>query len=109
MKRTMAVASLTFALATGLSCGTALAGPSMSTKWSNTGLSLERCKERAEEAVRDAGFRSLKVLKFSIFAERGDYSIMVRCISDKKMVFFAVAGPQVDRTTRYVDEVGDKF
>ncbi len=109
MRRTMTVAGLSFILATGLFVGTALAGPSMSTKWSNTGLSLERCKERAEEAVRDAGFRSIKVLQFSIFAERGDYSIMVRCITEKKMVFFAVAGPQVERTTRFVDEVGDNF
>ncbi len=85
------------------------AGPSMSTRWSNTGLSLDRCKSRAEEAVRDAGFRNVRVLKFSIFAERGDYSIMARCITEKNMIFFAVAGPQVQRTSRMLDDVANNY
>ena len=87
----------------------ALAGPSMSTKWNNTDLSLDRCKSRAEEALREAGFRGIKVLNYSVFAERGDYSAMVRCATDKQMVFFVVAGPQVERTNRYVDDIGDGF
>jgi hypothetical protein len=85
------------------------AGPSMSTKWNSTNLSLERCKARAEDALREAGFRDVKVLQFSVFAERGDYSAMVRCATDKEVVFFVVAGPQVERANRYVDEIGDGF
>jgi hypothetical protein len=81
----------------------------MSTKWNNTTLPLDRCKARAEEALREAGFRGIKVLNFSVFAERGDYSAMVRCATDKTMVFFAVAGPQVERCNRYVDDIGDAF
>ena len=87
----------------------ALAGPSMSTKWSNTDLNLDRCKSRAEKALEDAGFKGIKVLNYSVFAERGDYSAMVRCATDKQMVFFVVAGPQVERTNRYVDDIGDGF
>jgi len=87
----------------------ALAGPSMSTKWNNTDLNLDRCKAKAEEALREAGFRGIKVLNYSVFAERGDYSAMVRCATDKQMVFFVVAGPQVERTNRYVDDIGDAF
>ena len=87
----------------------ALAGPSMSTKWSNTDLPLDRCKSKAESALRDAGFKGIKILNYSVFAEKGDYSAMVRCATDKTMVFFAVAGPQVERTNRYVDVIGDSF
>ena len=87
----------------------ALAGPSMSTKWNNTNLSLERCKARAEEAMRSANFRDIKVLNYSVFGERGDYSAMVRCATDKTMVFFVVAGPEVERCNRYVDDIGDGF
>jgi hypothetical protein len=87
----------------------ALAGPSMSTKWNNTDLSLDRCKSKAESALRDAGFKGIKVLNYSVFAEKGDYSAMVRCATDKTMVFFAVAGPEVDRCNRYVDDIGDGF
>ncbi len=87
----------------------ALAGPSMSTKWSNTTLSLDRCKSKAEDALRDANFKGIKVLNYSVFAERGAYSAMVRCATDKTMVFFVVAGPQVERCNRYVDDIGDAF
>jgi hypothetical protein len=87
----------------------AFAGPSMSTRWNNTSLNLERCKARAEDALREAGFRDVKVLQFSVFGERGDYSAMVRCATDKEVVFFVVAGPQVERANRYVDEIGDGF
>ena len=97
------------AFAACLISSTAFAGPSMSTKWNDTTLSLEQCKERAERALRDANFSGIKVLNYSVFGERGDYSAMVRCATDKTMVFFAVAGPQVERTNRYVDDIGDGF
>ena len=87
----------------------AFAGPSMSTKWNTTTLSLERCKSRAEDALRDAKFQSIKVLQYSVFAERGDYSAMIRCATEKGVVFFVIAGPEVDRTNRYVDDVTDGF
>ena len=101
--------STLIALAACLISSAALAGPSMSTKWNDTTLSLERCKERAERALRDANFSGIKVLNYSVFGERGDYSAMVRCATDKTMVFFVVAGPQVERTNRYVDDIGDGF
>ena len=92
-----------------MSGAAALAGPSMSTKWNTTTLSLERCKDRAEDSLRDARFRSVKVLQYSVFGERRDYSAMIRCATEKGVVFFVVAGPQVERTNRYVDEVSEGF
>ena len=87
----------------------AFAGPSMSTKWSDSSLNLDRCKNKAHKALDEAGFKGIKVLQFSVFAERGDYSAMVRCATDKELVFFAVAGPDVERTNKYVDEIADGF
>ena len=101
--------TLLMALTACLVSTAALAGPSMSTKWNSTTLPLDRCKSKAEDALREAGFRDIKVLNFSVFAERGAYSAMVRCATDKTMVFFAVAGPQVERCNRYVDDIGDAF
>ena len=107
--------STVMAIAAGLVSGAvllstaAVAGPSMSTKWGNTGLPLDRCKSRAEDALREAGFRGIKVLNYSVFAERGDYSAMVRCATDKTMVFYVVAGPRVERCNRYIDSISDGF
>ena len=97
------------AAVTALSGAAAVAGPSMSTKWNTTTLSLERCKDRAEDSMREARFKNVKVLQYSVFGERGDYSGMIRCATEKGGVFFVVAGPQVDRTNRYVDEISEGF
>jgi hypothetical protein len=103
MKRTLIV------IAASVLSTVALAGPSMSTKWSNTSFPLDRCKERAESALRDAGFKDTKVLNYSVYAERGAYSAMVRCATAKQMVFFVVAGPEVDLCSRYLDSIGDGY
>ena len=101
---------IAFAVALSVLGGTAaIAGPSMSTKWNTTTMSLERCKARGEDALRDAKFRAIKVLQYSVFGERGDYSAMIRCATDKGVVFFVVAGPEVERANRYIDEVSEGF
>ncbi len=101
---------IVFAVALGILGGSAaFAGPSMTTKWNTTTLSLERCKARGEDALRDAKFKGIKVLQYSVFGERGDYSAMIRCATDKGVVFFVIAGPEVDRANRYVDDVSDGF
>jgi hypothetical protein len=34
------------------------------------------------------------VIEDSIFGERGAYASLIRCVTDKDMVFFVVAGPR---------------
>ena len=104
MKRILFAAALAM-----LGGSAAIAGPSMSTKWNTTTLSLDRCKARGEDALREAKFKGIKVLNYSVFGERGDYSAMIRCATDKGVVFFVIAGPEVERTNRYVDDVSDGF
>ena len=48
--------SILIAMTACLVSTAALAGPSMSTKWGNTSLPLDRCKSRAESALKNAGF-----------------------------------------------------
>ena len=48
-------------------------------------------------------------LQYSVFGERGDYSAMVRCATEKGVIFFVIAGPEVERVDRYVDDVSDGF
>jgi len=104
MKRIVFAAALAM-----LGGSAAVAGPSMSTKWNTTTLSLERCKARGEDALREAKFKGIKVLNYSVFGERGDYSAMIRCATDKGVVFFVIAGPEVERTNRYVDDISEGF
>ena len=109
MLRALRVAAVAGGLASLVSIAGALAGPSMASKMSETKLTLDACKQRAQEVAKKANFKISKVLPFSVYAERDSYAVIVRCAPEKGVVFFAVAGPRMERRTSYVDEIGDDF
>jgi hypothetical protein len=109
MIRTLRVAAVAGGFASILSITAALAGPSMAAKASPTKLTLDACKQRAQEVAKKANFKISKVLPFSVYAERDSYAVIVRCSPEQGVVFFAVAGPRMERCASYVDEIGDDF
>jgi len=53
------------------------------------------CIRRAEDATRRAGFEwEMSTVLESVFRERGAYASMIRCVPERGIVFFVVAGPQ---------------
>ena len=88
----------------------ALAGPSMSTSLSPTSLDLPACLKRGEEIMREAGLtRNLQVLQATVYGEQGDYTASVRCLPDKDVVFFVVAGPRPDRASKLMTDLRGRF
>ncbi len=84
--------------------------PSMTSRWEDTDLDFEACRARMAVAVRQGGFtKNVTVNPSSIYAERGNYTALVRCLKDKGVVFFAVAGPDTKTAERYNDGIADKF
>ena len=79
------------------------------TNWKNTDLSQAACLENAGKAIRDGGFKPLQSSQYSRFGGIGDYTVSIRCISEKQMVFFVVAGPNNDTASKYLDAVIAKF
>ena len=92
------------ALATGAQASTAI-----TTQWNDTTLSQSECLKRAETAIRRGGFDSLAHTQESRHGVRGDYSVSIRCMAEKGVVFFVVAGPSRDRTPKYMDDVFKEF
>lgn len=88
---------------------TALAGPWVTTNWKNTNLSQEECLEQVGRAIRAGGFEPLQSSQYSRFGGRGVYTVSVRCISEKQMAFFLVAGPDNAFTSRYLNAVLSNF
>jgi hypothetical protein len=88
---------------------TALAGPAVTTNWQETTLSFQECLQRGESAMRSAGFGRFERTGQSVFAQRGDYTASVRCLEDKEIAFFVVAGPAQSDTKRYMDTIYNKF
>ncbi|MEI7805194.1 MAG: hypothetical protein WCI56_07685 [Hyphomicrobiales bacterium] len=93
-----------------LTCQTALAGPSMSSNWSATTLEQKECMQRAERVVRDAGLsRNFDIVGQSVFGQVDAYTAVVRCVTDKGVVIFVVAGPTLDEAKRHMRNIFDKF
>ncbi len=89
----------------------AIAGPSMSSNWLDITISQDLCVEKGQRALRQNSFtKRLETLNNrSIYGERGDYTALVRCASEKQIAYFVVAGPEAKLTTKYVDEIRDEF
>lgn len=93
-----------------VSATAAFAGPSLSTNWTSTTLSQEECMRRAETAVRDARLtRGFEIVGQSVFGGTDSYTLVVRCIADKGLVYFAVGGPSLDQARKHQRAVFDRF
>jgi hypothetical protein len=87
----------------------ALAGPWVTTNWKNTNLSQEECLEQAGRAIRAGGFEPLQSSQYSRFGGLDEYTVSIRCISEKQMVFFLVAGPENAFTSKYLNAMLSNF
>lgn len=81
----------------------------ITTNWKETKLSMNECLDRAADAIRGAGGWG-KVLNTSDARHgiRGLYTAQIRCIPDKEIVIFVVAGPS-NITEKYTDQLVDHF
>ncbi|AFY72949.1 hypothetical protein Syn7502_00817 [Synechococcus sp. PCC 7502] len=71
--------------------------PGMSWTWREVRISHRQCLDRADSAIRDAGFNdSVETVgtspDVSTFGVNDDYRAAIRCISDKGVVLFLVTG-----------------
>ena len=97
------------ALALLLAATPAIAGPSMNTGWKTTTLSQPECVEKAKSVMTAIGLERLQASQVSAFAQKGDYSVVIRCIPEKTMVMFVVAGPEAAETQRLIRAVVERF
>ena len=84
--------------------------PALSTNWKATELAQDDCVARAETVAREAGLTTnLEKVGQSIFGESGDYTAWVRCIADKGLVVFVVAGPKLEEARKFLRAMVDAF
>ena len=81
----------------------------LSTGWDDTELSKEACLDRAEAAIQSAGFRITQRTEWSRFGVRGEYTVSVRCIPEKKLVFFIGGGPEGEENSKNNQAVQNNF
>ena len=86
-------------------------GYALYMQWDDTDLSLARCKDHAEDALRDARFvEDVTRTENSVYARRsGGYTAGVRCVEPKKMVIYVISGPKGAVASRYLDDIVKGF
>jgi hypothetical protein len=70
---------------------------------------MEPCKVRAVETLREGGFIGIKVLNFAVYAERADYSAMLRCAPSLGIMIVFVAGPEIEPCNSYLNDLRNRF
>ena len=98
------------ALAVALCGGVTASGVGMSNSWIDMSLTKARCVQQATLAVKKAGFTdNFEVAGESVFADQEDYSVLFRCVPDKRLAYVVVAGPDSDLADQYVSDVEKGF
>lgn len=86
------------------------AAPGMSSSWQETTLDDKECLQNGERAIRAAGFsKNFEIVGHSVFGERGDYTGLVRCGTDKGFVIFVVSGPRGAECNKFREMISNKF
>jgi hypothetical protein len=83
--------------------------PSIYTVFKNSELELPRCMARVRDVVAANGFDTIKNATYSTFGFAEDYTIVVRCIPDTKMVLVVVAGPDLPECDRLANKALNQF
>lgn len=98
------VAALSLVAATA-----AAAPPSMHSTWKATKLNQSACMDRANTLLASGGFTDLQRGTFSVYAQKGEYSIIISCLADKGLAYFVVAGPLANDCRSLADIVAEPF
>lgn len=83
----------------------ALAGPAIASDWATLDIPHDQCLARGEAAIRRMNFGAIEQTRYSRFGQDGDYTLSVRCVSEKRVVLFLAAGPSQRRAQEYQIEL----
>ena len=97
-------------LLSGLLGSVSATGVGMSNTWVELNMSRARCVQQATLAIKKAGFtENFEAGRESVFGDQEDYTVLFRCLADKKVAFIVVAGPDSDLADHYVSDVEAAF
>ncbi len=83
--------------------------PSITSLWDETRLSQRECNQRAEQAMRNAGFTRIETIGQTTFGDRTDYQVGFRCVESKGIYYIFGGGPDEPVVRRYIDELKNAF
>ena len=87
----------------------AQAQPAIASEWTDMKMSQKECFARGEKAIARLGFGDLERTRFSRYGTKGDYTVAVRCIEERKIVLFLGGGPSREKAQEYQIELFEQF
>ena len=79
------------------------------TTWESSGsLTQSQCMSKAERAIRSLGYNH-QVLQSGVYGEDGDYSVTIRCLTQKNLVFFIATHPNTEWASEELIALVEKF
>jgi hypothetical protein len=71
----------------------ALAGPAVATRWQQVTGSQNECLQKAEDAIRRAGFGKIERTQQSRYGSLDEYTAAIRCVVSNGIAIIIVSGP----------------
>jgi hypothetical protein len=105
--RTLLLACLVIAVATASSA--AKGDTAIATKWRLMRLDQDDCMSYARLAIFRTGFEKADPGSQTMSGKKGEYTASIRCLSEQRMVFFVVAGPDALAVSGYLTTLYGQF
>jgi hypothetical protein len=89
--------------------GEAAAGPAVATRWAYAKQTQEQCLRRAEQALERIGYERLERTEQSRYGTRGEYTVAIRCITERGVAILIASGPERGEADRRGGELLQYF
>lgn len=101
----------TFALLFAAMGSTQAQSPSIAAAWGEMKLSQQACLERGSDIFKRLKFERIEAIRFTVYADFGNFQLGIRCVPDKQMYFVFGGGPGADEKPllEHVNKVKAEF
>ena len=70
--------------------------PSIAAAWGEMKLSQDACLERGRDIFKRLKFERIEAIRFTVYADYGNFQLGIRCVPDKQLYFVFGGGPGAD-------------
>ena len=78
-------------------------------QWRQMQLDQADCVSWARMAIFRTGFEKAEPGSQTMSGKKGDYTASIRCLSEQRMIFFVVAGPDAGAVSGYMATLYGQF
>jgi hypothetical protein len=87
----------------------ATADTAVATRWRQMQLDQADCVNWARMAIFRTGFEKAEPGSQTMSGKKGEYTASIRCLSEQRMIFFVVAGPDASAVAGYLTTLYGQF